>query len=314
MRVAIAGSGLLAHEMFRAIAGSPHTVVALVQDGRRTKGMQRWLAGVSSVLPFSKGNPLRPARAHRVLVIYIDKMTAQELDPLERLRPDLLLVGGFGIILKKPLLTLPRIGCVNTHSSLLPRHRGPNPFTATILSGDTEGGITFHVMDEGIDTGAILDQHRFPIKPNYVALDLHRISCRLAGEKIVALLDRVEAEGLKGTPQNEEEATYEKNPRPCDVTIRWDRPAIEIDRVIRACFANSMARFEYRGRTVYVNRVKFSTDPVDAPPGTVLEARPGVKIATGRGTVSILYAFTLDPVPWVWPGFFSRPAPGERVE
>jgi methionyl-tRNA formyltransferase len=178
MRIALAGSGLLAGKMLEAVRDSSHEVVAIIQNGRKTKGWRRRYQ-TSRLGAFLYQRPwLARARREGLPIVYIDKMTENELAPLKALELDLVLVGGFSIILKKPLLELPRIGCINTHSSLLPKHRGPNPFSAVILVGESETGVTFHAMDEDIDTGGIIEQHRIPLKPTQCAVDVFRIASR----------------------------------------------------------------------------------------------------------------------------------------
>ncbi|MCP4640166.1 MAG: methionyl-tRNA formyltransferase [bacterium] len=315
MRIVLAGSGLLVTQELKAILGSSHEVVGLIQNGRRIKGMRRWFMPlVMRILPTGKNDRRGLARRHGIPLVYIDKMTEDELAPLRALDPDLILVAGFSIILKKPILELPRIGCVNTHSSLLPKHRGPNPFSAAIMANESETGVTFHVMDEAIDTGHIIEQHCVPVKPTHYALDLHRLTARLAGEKVVALLDRIEAEGLQGTPQDNDLASYDKNMTKEQAFIQWDQPAEDINRLVRASFPHNVARFRHGDRVIYVHRCSVKADAVDAPPGTVLTARPKPRVATGQGTIELTTAYVVRPVPWVWPGALTNLAEGDVLE
>ncbi len=315
MRVALAGSGVLAASLMQPILQSGHELVALVQNGRATQGFQRWLHPFMGRIFGGTLSVTGQARRRGIPIVWIDKMTPDELAPLRECAPELLLVGGFSIILKPPILNLPSIGCVNTHSSLLPRHRGPNPFTAAILAGDEETGVTFHVMDEGIDTGAILEQHRLPIREDDTAGALYKRAAALAGDHIVALLDRIETEGrLAGEPQPTEGATYEKLPKPEDTFLDWIEPAEQLHRKVRALYPLMRAKFLFRGHVVSVLRATYDDSPVDAPPGTVLVNRPRVSIATGRGTLHIVNAYTLFPMPSRWPSFFGRPEVGEVLE
>ncbi|MEI8078851.1 MAG: methionyl-tRNA formyltransferase, partial [bacterium] len=81
-----------------------------------------------------------------------------ELERLAALRPDVIVVVSFGQLLREPVLTLPRSGCLNVHASLLPRYRGAAPIQAAILAGDTEAGVSFMRMDQGLDTGPVYEQ------------------------------------------------------------------------------------------------------------------------------------------------------------
>jgi methionyl-tRNA formyltransferase len=241
-------------------------------------------------------------------------MTEDELEPLLRVAPDLLLVGGFSIILKEPLLSLPKVGCLNTHSSLLPKHRGPNPFAAVLLSGDTESGVTFHVIDEGIDTGDIVSQFPFPLEARDNGSQVHRRACQVAMDHVVEVIDRVEREGLRGTPQDHSAATYEKKVKPEDAFIDWHDGAEAIDRKVRALMPFVFARCRYRGKEVRLCRTEIHHTPTDAAPGTILRSRPHLKVATGDGALEIKMALRSKPFLWWWPSTIRPPKPGEKLD
>ena len=313
MRIAIAGSGQLAFSLFRSLLESSHEVVALIQNGRLTRGWKRPLLTGSSFVFAGAASNLGLAMTNRIRIVWINRMDEVELAPLRETEPDVLLVGGFGVILKAPLLSLPRIGCINTHSSLLPKHRGPNPFSAVLMADERETGVTFHIMDEGIDTGNILEQHAFSIGEQDTALSVYYKACDLAGRRVIELMDRVEQEGLHGTPQEESAAGYDAKLTDRDAYIDWRRPAREIERRARACKPFHVARFRDNGRILYVTRMQWDDQPVDAAPGTVVELKPNVRIATGRGTISIIMAYSLRPAPWTWPAPWRHPALGDVV-
>ncbi len=313
MRIAVAGSGRLAVSLIRPLAESSHELVAVVQNGRETKGLLRRRAmpaclsvvgGGSSATGFAVRNQLP--------IVWIDKML-DDIDPLRKLEPDILLVGGFNIILKRPLLDLPRIGCVNTHSSLLPRHRGPNPFAAVLMAGEEETGVTFHIMDEGIDTGDIIEQSSFPVDPKDNALKLYMKACERASERVVEVMDRIERDGLDGVPQDEQQATYDQKPTDETAFIDWTQPGEYIERFVRALNPFLMARFKFRKNVVKVARAAYDNTSVNAEPGTVVSLSPRPRIAAGKGTVYIRVAYCKKPVPSIWPSPWSRPKVGERL-
>jgi methionyl-tRNA formyltransferase len=240
-------------------------------------------------------------------------MTEDELAPLRKIEPDLLLVGGFSIILKPSLLELPRTGCVNCHSSLLPRHRGPNPFAAAIRAADEHSGVTFHIMEPGIDTGDILDQVAFPLQPEETAISLYKASCDQAANLVVNLMDRIEREGLHGEPQDPNIATYEKKPTVEDAWVDWNLPAEEIHRLVRAISPSPMPRFRFRERVVLIARTAYDDKDSGKPAGTVIRSKRPAKIATGRGTLTLLLALSPTPLPWFWPSNISTPEVGEML-
>lgn len=314
MRIAIVGSGTLSVKMLLPLIESRHEVVAAILDGRQTRGMMRRVGPVFARF-FRSGYSLGgQARKNGIPIFYIDTMSPVELAPLTALKIDVILVGGFSIILKRPLLKLPKIGCVNTHSSLLPRHRGPNPFSAAILAGDSESGVTFHWMDEGIDSGAILVQHTIPLDAKSTMLGLYRDACNLAGEKVVSLMDKIEVGSITARPQDVALATYEKRCKVGDSWIDWNESAETIDRLVRGMSPQPYVRFRWRNKVILVHRVTPDPTPVSEAPGTVLANRPAVTVATGKGTVTLRVAFRQKPMPWIWPGFGSRPDLGEVLE
>jgi methionyl-tRNA formyltransferase len=313
MRIAVAGSGRLAFFLMRPLMDSTHEIVAVVQNGRTHRGLKRSLITAGSYALGSLAGVTGLAAQHGAPIIWIDRMDEKDLAPLRATKPDVLLVGGFGIILKRPILDLPRIGCVNVHSSLLPKHRGPNPFSAVILAGEQKSGVTFHQMDEGIDTGNILEQHAFPVESHDTAVIVYHKACDLAGRHVVDAMDRIEREGIHGTPQDPAAASYDKKLTKPDSYINWQEPARKIDCRLRACKPFFLTRFRYRNHTVLVLQLACDETAVDAAPGTILRAKPPVRVATGQGVITLVTAYVLKPVPWIWPAPWCMPKPGEKV-
>lgn len=313
MRIALAGSGYMAMRFAHAILGSEHELCAVIQDGRQVRGFKRWLYPRIARVVSGNRSVAGIARRRGIPVVYIDKMTDEELKPLEALKPDLILVGGFSIILKAPIIRLPRIGCLNCHSALLPAHRGPNPFRACIIANDSETGVTFHVIDEGIDTGDIVEQGRIAIRNGDTAGSLVRRCSDLSAELVIDILDRIERDGLHGEPQDESKAFYDKKLTDDELYLDWNLPAADLERRVRGCFPFSLARMRYRGRKIIVTRARVEEGNNEAEPGTILETRPNLKIATGDGVFVLVVGYTMRPIPWVWPRLFRRPEPGERM-
>jgi len=315
MRIAIAGTGRLGTSLLNPLLDSTHEVVAVILNGRATKGHRRWLDPFLGRFTGENLSVAGVAARYGVPRVFIDRMTDDELAPLRDLEPDLILVGGFAIILKQPILHLPEYGCINCHSSLLPYHRGPNPFTAAILAGDDLTGVTFHQMDEGIDTGPIVKQYEVTIRPDETAGSLYERCCEIARAKVCDVVDAIEnAGGITGAAQNPDAGSYKKKLEGDDLFLDWTDPAEYLERKIRACNPFTLARFRCRGHVVYVTRAACDTDPVDAPPGTVLESRRQVRVATAQGSLTVQVAMTRTPVPWVWPSPLNHPKAGETLQ
>lgn len=313
MRIAIAGSGQLAASMLFPLLDSDHEVAAVLLDGRSITGIKRSLSPLSDVILGNTGGLAFHALRHGLPIVWLDRMDEEELAPLRALHVDIVLVGGFGIIFKRPILDLPKIGCVNMHSSLLPKHRGPNPFCAVILAGEQESGVTFHIMEEKIDSGDILEQASFPLTPDDTPYSIHAKSCSLAAEWVVPVMDRIQAKGLHGVPQDVSQATYDKRPTRADAFIHWAAPAEQIERQVRALRSIHTPWFSHRGKTVHVTQVRVDYDDSRTSPGTILSNKPYVRIAAGNGSVDLVSAYTAGPVPLPWPVPWHRPKIGESM-
>jgi methionyl-tRNA formyltransferase len=148
---------------------------------------------------------------------------------------DVMVVVAYGQILPASLINAPRLGTLNVHASLLPRHRGPAPIEWAILSGDTETGVTIMQMDAGVDTGAILMQEKVSIRPDETAGRLEGQLANLGGGLLVRTLDELIAGRIRATPQPSEGATHAPRLRSEDGKLNpASMSAQEIDRKVRA--------------------------------------------------------------------------------
>lgn len=310
MRIALAANGRMGLGLLRALLRSDHQVVALVRDGRTLSVPLRWVdhaAGMAAGPWSVEGRAL----AAGVRSVWLRDQDASEAARLRRREPDLLIVGNFGMILKKPILDVPSIGAVNAHWSLLPHHRGPHPSTSVLMAGETETGLSFHVVNERIDAGAILDQSAFPIGPTDTATSLYLKACAAAERRIVDVVDRIERDGLVGEAQDLSAGSYFKRVTPEGATLDFSRSAEDLDRMCRA-LVQPMPRFLWRGRTVYVSRA-HRVAGVHGEPGTLLSTRPNLVIACGEGGLAIGSAWTSWP-PGPWPPVWGGVRVGDRAD
>lgn len=313
MRVLVAGTGHLGTSVLLPLLESHHEVVGIIQNGRSTRGAQRVSRIIQARLFGGATDVIAMAMKNNLPVVWLDTMDDDDLAPIRALESDLIVTCGFGLIFNRPLLDLPAIGCMNVHSSLLPKHRGATPFPYVILANDSESGVTFHVTDEQIDTGDVLDRTAFPVGPADTALTVYGKACDRTRERVVEVVDHIAQDGLHGTPQDTEFAGYDKKFTEKDTGIRWGRPTSTVDRLIRASTASSYARFKHRGRTVRLVSAEIDTTRPNAPPGTVLETTPRPVVATLDGTITIRSAFVSLPIPWMWPAPWSRLRVGDRL-
>jgi methionyl-tRNA formyltransferase len=153
---------------------------------------------------------------------------------LRTLQPDLIIVVAYGQILPPTILDLPRLGCLNVHTSLLSKYRGAAPIQWAIANGDTETGVTIMKMDEGLDTGDIVAQRRIPIHPEEDSVTLHDRLAQLGAELLAQTIPDYVARKIQLTPQSAEGASYAPKIKKEDGRIDWNQPARTILNRLRA--------------------------------------------------------------------------------
>ena len=209
-----------------ALLGSGHSVVGVLTQPDRPKGRGRQIAA----------SPVKVAAlAHGVPVSQPQSLKgeADRVD-LAAWCPDVLVVVAYGLILPRAALTLPRLGCINIHASLLPRWRGAAPIQRAILAGDRDTGVTIMLMDVGLDTGPMLLQKQIPIAANDTGGSLHDRLAVLGASALLEGLDRYAAGTIEALPQPSEGVTYAAKIDKAEGLIDWRRDALEIERQVRA--------------------------------------------------------------------------------
>lgn len=191
--------------------------------------------------PAGRGRSLRPppvkqaALAHDLPVFQPESLrTPQAVAHLRAWAPDVIVTAATGHILTAKVLALPTRGTLNVHASLLPRWRGAAPIHAAIRAGDTETGITIMCTDEGLDTGPILSQRSIAIAPRETTASLHDRLAQLGADLLLETLPRWLSLELTPRPQPDRGVTLAHRIRKADGRIRWDQPAVDIDRHVRA--------------------------------------------------------------------------------
>jgi methionyl-tRNA formyltransferase len=147
---------------------------------------------------------------------------------------DLAIVGAYGLILPPPILTAPRLGCINLHASLLPRWRGAAPIQRAIMAGDSETGVSIFRMEAGLDTGPVFVMRSTPIGPEDTAATLHDRLAGMAAEMVPEVVEALARGTAVATPQRPEGVTYAAKIRREEGRLDFTRPAAEIERRLRA--------------------------------------------------------------------------------
>ena len=289
IRVVFMGSDALSCPFLEALRASPFVeVVAVVTQpdspqGRRLRVQPNAVARLARSLGISQ--VWTPASANDEFM----------LETFAGLWIDAAVVMAYGKILGSTLLSLPRLGCVNMHVSLLPRWRGAAPIQRAILAGDSSTGITAMRMDRGLDTGDVLGQIKVPILPKDTTGTIGAKLTDLGGGLLVDVLRQLDAGTLSGTPQPPDGATYAHKIANEETWLKWTLSAVENERIVRAfnpkpgakTYIPGVAPGE-RGMLLKV----MAADVEDLPhgmaralPGTLLEMhqKKGPLIAGGAG-------------------------------
>ncbi len=207
----------------------------------------------------------------------------QAIADLAALAPDVLVVIAYGLILPQAVLDIPRLGCINVHASLLPRWRGASPIQQAILHGDKESGVTIMQMDAGMDTGAMLHKISCPIHSQDTAEHLHDRLSMLAANPLIATLDELAANQAKPIQQGCENITYAPKIKKEDAGINWHKPAIDIDRQIRAFNPWPIAWTLIETEVLRIHQARVIQQTHTSPPGTILSMdKQGIVVATGE--------------------------------
>ncbi len=202
----------------------------------------------------------------------------------DALKADLAVVAAYGLILPKAILDAPRKGCLNIHASLLPRWRGAAPIQRAILAGDEETGVTIMQMDEGLDTGDMLLTGRLPITDETTASSLHDGLMEMGAELIVEALSKLESGSLTPVPQPDEGVTYAAKLEKGEGQLDFTKPAIELERAVRA-FTPWPGAYADHGK----DRIKVLAAKVvegAGAPGTLLD--DALTVACGEKALRLL--------------------------
>ena len=278
-RLIFAGTPDFAVPSLQALLDAGYSVAAIYTQPDRPAGRGRQL----------RASPLKTCAAAGIPIYQpVTLRDAAVQAELAALKPDLLIVAAYGLILPPAVLAIPRLGCVNVHASLLPRWRGAAPIHWALLAGDAETGVSIMQMDAGLDTGPVLARAAYPIPRGITGGELYERLARLGAETLLATVPAVLAGRLTPEPQDEALATYAPKLDKSDLELDWTRPALELERRVLTFNPYPVARTTLGDQTLRIWRAQAEAEPTAAPPGTVLrEASDGIAVATGSGVLRL---------------------------
>ena len=224
-RIIFMGTPDFAVPALHKLLAGPDEILAVVTQPDRPKGRGKKLSPPPvKVAAEQAGIPvLQPSKIR----------TDEFAETLKSYRPDLLIVAAYGRMLPAAILELPRLGCINIHGSLLPRHRGAAPIQWAVIKGDQQAGVTIMQMDAGMDTGDILLPAAIPVSPDETAGSLFTRLAELGGSTLMQALDLLRQDKLSRTRQDHSLATAAPPLTKEDGCLDWNQPAAELHCLIR---------------------------------------------------------------------------------
>jgi methionyl-tRNA formyltransferase len=278
LRLAFMGTPDFALPTFRALREAGHRILAVYTQPPR---------------PAGRGHKARPSPVHAAaekagiaVRMPVSLKAPAEHAAFAALDLDAAIVVAYGLLLPRPILAAPRLGCVNLHASLVPRWRGAAPIQRAIMAGDQETGVCAMLMEAGLDTGPVLLRHVVPITHDTTAGILHDKLAAFGAPLIVEALEGLARRTLEPEPQSSEGVTYAAKIEPAEGRFDWRRPAEELDCLARALYPAPGAWCEIEGERIKVLKVARVENPPAAVPGTVLDDR--LTVACGEGALHLL--------------------------
>ncbi|MFL1404771.1 methionyl-tRNA formyltransferase [Marinobacter sp. M1N3S26] len=280
MRIVFAGTPDFAAVALRALLATDHEIVAVYTQPDRRSGRGRK----------QQFGPVKQTAVDADIPVFqpVSLKDDAEQQALRGLKPDVMVVAAYGLILPQAVLDIPRLGCLNIHASLLPRWRGAAPIHRAIEAGDAETGITIMQMAAGLDTGDMLLKQRTPIHDDDTGGSLHDRLADMGGQAIVEALAALDTRGLDAEPQNDSQASYAHKLSKDEAHIDWRSDAHDIARKVRAFNPWPGTDGELDGERIRIHEAFAVNDTGDQPPGTVLaRERAGIDIACGTGILRV---------------------------
>ena len=265
-----------------ALLNAGHEVVGVFTQPDRRSGRGRRLSAP----------PVKEFAESRGLAVFQPASLREDAEARQRisdLAPDVIVVAAYGLFLPEEILDSTRLGCLNIHPSLLPRHRGPSPVATAILGGDETTGVTIMLLDEGMDTGPILNQSESRIGADETCDQLTTRLFDLGANLLTQTLDLWSDGSVTPKPQDDASATVTRRLQRSDGEIDWNDTAESIARRVRAFTPWPGTFTTWDGRTLKVLRAEPLDKSHDYPPGEVIAMdNSQVAVATGQGVLRIV--------------------------
>ncbi len=278
MRIVFMGTPDFSVPALEALVKGGHEVIAAVTQPDKPKGRGKAV----------QMTPVKEKALELGIPVY---QPSRVRDPefvefFRSLNPDAVVVVAFGQILPKAILDIPRYGCINIHASLLPKYRGAAPIQWAVIDGEKETGITTMYMNEGLDTGDMLERTVIPLDEKETGGSLHDKLSAAGGRLILSTLKGLEEGTLKGIPQGDGETCYAKMLKKSLGDIDWSMDAEAIERLIRGLNPWPSAYTCLNGKTLKIWEADVQNRDYGVAPGTIAEAgKDELVVQTGKGSL-----------------------------
>ncbi|WP_445372784.1 methionyl-tRNA formyltransferase [Methylomonas sp. HW2-6] len=280
MKIVFAGTPEFAVPTLQTLIDSPHEVVAAYTQPDRPAGRGRKLtASPIKDLALTAGIPVAQPENFK---------TAEAIQALADLKPELLVVVAYGLILPQAVLDIPKFGCINVHGSLLPRWRGAAPIHRAVMAGDAKTGVTIMKVVKKLDAGDMLLKLECPISADATSSELHDRLAELGAQGLLQVVDMIERGALQAEAQDESLVTYAHKLEKQEALIDWRQSAVELDRKIRGLNAWPVAQTTFSGQILRVWRSEVLEKAATLAPGAIDSSAQALDVATGDGMLRLL--------------------------
>ncbi len=213
---------------------------AIILEGLIKSGFKPFLVITSPDKPVGRKKIITPppvkiiAQKYNIPIAQPEKVSDYK-NEIEKLKPDLIVLASYGQIIPKEIIDVPKYGSINVHPSLLPKYRGASPIQYAILNGDEKTGVTIMRMSEKLDAGLIITNSEFQIPNSKITYpELHNKLAEIGAKLLIETLPKLFSGQISPKEQDDSKATYTKIFKKEDGKIDWQKPAIEIERQVRA--------------------------------------------------------------------------------
>lgn len=278
MKVIFMGTPDFAVGTLEAIIEAGHEVSLVVTQPDKPKGR-----GKNMQYP-----PVKEcALAHGLPVFQPVKIRQEEsLAELDKYEADIYVVVAFGQILPKTLLEKPKYGCINVHASLLPKYRGAAPIQWAVIDGEEMSGVTIMRMDEGVDTGDMIAKTELVLAEDETGGSLFDRLAKAGAALCVETMEKLKQGTATFEKQDELQATHAKMLTKQLGNIDWNRPAVEIERLIRGLNPWPSAYTHVDGKTLKIWKARTGEDQEGFEPGQIIRGHAGeLVVQTGKGSL-----------------------------